>query len=96
MGPTTATRSDMFSFRLLPSSAAAAGPRLGRLVCRNVQIDTPAFIAPSSRGVVPHLTHDNLRDHTAIKAAYVALEDCTYLMLLPRVGRCADRTSSQS
>lgn len=66
---------DMLSFRLL--APAPSGPRLGRIVARNVQIDTPAFIAPSSRGVVPHLSHDNLRDHTAIKAAYVALEDCT-------------------
>lgn len=66
---------EMLSFRLL--APATSGPRLGRLAARGVQIDTPAFIAPSSRGVVPHLSHDNLRDHTAIQAAYVALEDCT-------------------
>lgn len=65
----------MFSFRLLQSKHTA-GPRLGRLVCRNVQIDTPAFIAPTSRGVVPHLSHDNLRDHTDIRGVYAALEDC--------------------
>ncbi|KAF8540323.1 tRNA-guanine(15) transglycosylase-like protein [Trichophaea hybrida] len=64
----------MFSFRLLPSKHIA-GPRLGRLICKNVQIDTPAFIAPTSRGVVPHLSHDNLRDHTDIGGVYVALED---------------------
>ncbi|KAA8894680.1 tRNA-guanine(15) transglycosylase-like protein [Sphaerosporella brunnea] len=38
-------------------------------------MDTPTFIAPSSRGVVPHLSMDNLRDHTDISGAYVALED---------------------
>ncbi|KAI5854187.1 tRNA-guanine(15) transglycosylase-like protein [Tricharina praecox] len=69
----------MFSFRLLPSTATATatahGARLGRLVARNVQIDTPAFLAPTSRGVVPHLSHDNLRDHTDIRGVYAALED---------------------
>jgi len=74
---------EMFSFRLLPTTAAATthGARLGRLVARNVQIDTPAFLAPTSRGVVPHLSHDNLRDHTNVKGVYAALEDCVFSFL---------------
>jgi hypothetical protein len=68
---------EMLSFRLLPTTRAIAGPRLGRLVCKNVQMDTPTFIAPTSRGVVPHLSMDNLRDHTDVRGVYVALEDCT-------------------
>lgn len=62
---------DMY-FRLLSPSS---GPRLGRLALNKVTIDTPSFIAPASRGAVPHLSHDNLRDHTNIKGIYVALED---------------------
>jgi len=77
---------EMFSFRLLPKTATATthGARLGRLVARNVQIDTPAFLAPTSRGVVPHLSHDNLREHTDIRGAYVALEDCVFPFLSER------------
>lgn len=38
-------------------------------------IDTPNYAAVTSRGVVPHLTPDNLHRHTSVGAAYVALED---------------------
>lgn len=67
--------SDMLSFRTL--AAATTGlPRLGQLIRNGVQIDTPSFIAHSSRGVVPHLSHDNLRDHVDVRAIYTSLEDC--------------------
>lgn len=75
VNPEASKDPDMY-FRLLSSPS---GPRLGRLAVNKVTIDTPSFVAPASRGAVPHLSHDNLRDHTDIKGIYVALEDCTYL-----------------
>lgn len=67
-------------FRLLApvvkDAASKSGPRLGRLSLNKVSLETPTFVAPASRGAVPHLSHDNLRDHTSIKGIYVALEDC--------------------
>ena len=68
----------MSSFSILPSpSVSGATVRLGRLIISNGNVfDTPAFIAPSSRGVVPHLTPDSLRNCTKIKGVYTALEDC--------------------
>ncbi|KAF8468807.1 tRNA-guanine(15) transglycosylase-like protein [Kalaharituber pfeilii] len=67
----------MFSFSILPSaSVKETGPRLGRLVVSKSHVlDTPTFIAPTSRGAVPHLSHDTLRNHTQIKGIYAALED---------------------
>ena len=66
----------MFSFTILPSGT---GPRLGRLIVgKGHVLETPAFIAPSSRGVVPHLSHDTLKNHTQIKGVYTALEDCEF------------------
>lgn len=71
VNPEASKDPDMY-FRLLSSPS---GPRLGRLAVNKVTIDTPSFVAPASRGAVPHLSHDNLRDHTDIKGIYVALED---------------------
>ena len=51
--------------------------RLGTLSChRRVAIKTPHYVAITSRGAVPHLSQDMMRDNTAIKGIYVALEDC--------------------
>ncbi|OHW94659.1 queuine tRNA-ribosyltransferase [Colletotrichum incanum] len=50
--------------------------RLGRLsLPKRNPIETPNYIAVASRGVVPHVTPDNLEKHTSISAAYMALED---------------------
>ncbi|KAI9158730.1 Queuine tRNA-ribosyltransferase accessory subunit [Paramyrothecium foliicola] len=38
-------------------------------------IDTPNYTSVTSRGVVPHLTPDNVRKYTPIRAEYMALED---------------------
>ncbi|KAI5799253.1 tRNA-guanine transglycosylase family protein [Peziza echinospora] len=67
----------MFSFQALPLAVTKeSGPRLGRMVVNtSYSLDTPTFIAPTSRGTVPHLSHDTLRTHTPIKGVYVALED---------------------
>lgn len=74
-------------FRLLApvvkDAASRSGPRLGRLSINKVTLETPTFVAPASRGAVPHLSHDNLRDHTNIKGIYVALEDCKLLKSSP-------------
>ncbi|KAG0123970.1 tRNA-guanine(15) transglycosylase-like protein [Tuber indicum] len=51
--------------------------RIGRFAnaTGGVSFDTPSFVAQTSRGAVPHLSGDNLRDHTDVRVAYVALED---------------------
>lgn len=52
------------------------GPRLGRLrVQGRREIETPDFMAVSSRGVVPHVTPDVIAN-TQIGGVHMALEDC--------------------
>ncbi|CUS10592.1 unnamed protein product [Tuber aestivum] len=56
---------------------SSGGARVGRLAAAGggVSFDTPSFVAQTSRGAVPHLSGDNLRDHTDVRVVYVALED---------------------
>lgn len=57
--------------------AGKDGPRLGTISMRSRStIQTPHYFALSSRGAVPHLSQDMMRDHTAIMGIYSALEDC--------------------
>ncbi|KAI9834570.1 MAG: hypothetical protein M1819_002946 [Sarea resinae] len=76
---TTATLPEEMIFSILKSpalTADASQARLGRLlVPGRKSIQTPHFIANTSRGVVPHLAHDLMRRHTDISGVYVALED---------------------
>ncbi|KXJ93451.1 tRNA-guanine(15) transglycosylase-like protein [Microdochium bolleyi] len=55
------------------------GARLGRLAFprqrQRLPIDTPNFIAITSRGSVPHMTPDVVTRHTQLGGAYMALED---------------------
>ncbi|KAG6004562.1 hypothetical protein E4U21_000946 [Claviceps maximensis] len=63
---------------LSPPVAAAAGSvaRLGRLsIPGRRPIDTPNYTAITSRGAIPHLTPDNVTNHTNLTSAYMALED---------------------
>ncbi|KAJ1329774.1 queuine tRNA-ribosyltransferase accessory subunit [Microdochium nivale] len=57
----------------------AAAARLGRLAFprqrQRLPIDTPNFIAITSRGSVPHMTPDVVTRHTQLRGAYMALED---------------------
>ena len=54
-----------------------AGPRLGRLVVQGrKELETPGFMAVSSRGVVPHISPDVLAANTQIGGVHMALEDC--------------------
>ncbi|KAI9898261.1 hypothetical protein N3K66_006621 [Trichothecium roseum] len=58
--------------------AAAAGPvaRLGCLEVPNRKpIQTPSYTAFASRGVIPHVTSDNVTRYTKLDSAYMALED---------------------
>ena len=69
---------EMLSFNILKSAGpSTVSPRLGTLmVPRRKPVDTPHFIALTSRGAVPHLSQDTLRDNTSVKGVYLALEDC--------------------
>ncbi|KAK7516937.1 tRNA-guanine transglycosylase family protein [Phyllosticta citriasiana] len=56
--------------------APALNPRLGSLsIPGKPAIPTPNYIANTSRGVVPHLSQDNLEKHTEINGLYLGLED---------------------
>ncbi len=41
-------------------------------------IDTPNFLAISSRGAIPHITPDVLSEHTGIRGVHMPLEDCKF------------------
>jgi len=65
-------------FEVLKSAIIdGSAARLGRLAFAGRRsIDTPNYFAVTSRGVVPHLTPDNVAKHLHAGAAYMALEDC--------------------
>ncbi|KAF2087585.1 tRNA-guanine transglycosylase family protein [Saccharata proteae CBS 121410] len=51
-------------------------PRLGKLtIPGRSTIDTPNYLANTSRGIVPHLTQDMVRSNTNVNSVYTALED---------------------
>lgn len=69
--------SEMLSFTLIHPNPASLGPRLGRLLfVKRKAIQTPHYVAVTSRGVVPHISQDMMRKHTAINSVYLGLEDC--------------------
>lgn len=65
-------------FELITSAAAdGSAARLGKLSLPGRKaIETPNFIAATSRGSLPHLTPDNFKRHTAVSGVYMALEEC--------------------
>ncbi|EZF35778.1 hypothetical protein H101_00681 [Trichophyton interdigitale H6] len=67
---------EMLSFSLLSRPPTHLAPRLGRL-CRagRKPILTPGYLPITSRGVLPHVSHDNIKEHMSIGSLYVALED---------------------
>lgn len=77
----------MLSFSLLSHSPTQLAPRLGRLsrVGRK-PILTPGYLPITSRGVLPHVSHDNIKEHMSIGSLYVALEDCTWIF--PLISYC--------
>ncbi|KAL4815325.1 tRNA-guanine transglycosylase family protein [Aspergillus spinulosporus] len=67
---------EMLNFSISRASAAVLSPRLGRLtIAGRKPILTPHYIPLTSRGVVPHLAHDVMRDSTSIGSLYIGLED---------------------
>ena len=53
------------------------GPRLGTLsLPGKTLIKTPHFLALTSRGLIPHITQDNLKAHVNARSVHIALEDC--------------------
>ncbi|ETI24612.1 hypothetical protein G647_03981 [Cladophialophora carrionii CBS 160.54] len=67
---------EMLRFVLQHFPASECAARLGQLTLRGRKpISTPHYVVPTSRGVIPHLSHDNVQKHTKISAVYVPLED---------------------
>ncbi|KAH6987396.1 tRNA-guanine(15) transglycosylase-like protein [Ilyonectria sp. MPI-CAGE-AT-0026] len=69
--------SNLAMFEILKSATADAGAaRLGRLALASRRVmETPNYLAVASRGVIPHLTPENMERYTAFDAAYMAIED---------------------
>ena len=67
------------SFDIKASTLSENGLRLGRLsMPGRAAMDTPHYVAVSSRGAVPHISPDMMRNETSLKSMYTALEDCEY------------------
>lgn len=66
------------TFSILGSAAPVLAPRVGKFALAGRQsISTPNLVPLTSRGAVPHISHDMVRKETAINSLYVGLEDCT-------------------
>lgn len=72
------SENDMVNFSILsPAVAPVLSPRLGKLAVAGVKpLCTPHYIPLTTRGAVPHLSHDVIRDQTSIGSVYLGLEDC--------------------
>lgn len=56
-----------------------ATARLGRLTFpRRKVLETPDFLSLTSRGVIPHITPDNLSKYVQVGGVYLGLEDCRF------------------
>lgn len=66
-------------FSIIKSAQNGLGPRLGRLgIAGRKTLETPHYLAITSRGVVPHLSQDTFTRDTNINGVYVPLEDCEF------------------
>ncbi|KAL2846099.1 tRNA-guanine(15) transglycosylase-like protein [Aspergillus pseudoustus] len=75
---------EMFKFSLLGSAAAVLAPRLGRLaIAGRKPISTPHYVPLTSRGMVPHLAHDVMRDSTAIGSLFMEKEQSAKKSSIP-------------
>ena len=72
------TTLDNLSFNIVGThNSSASGPRLGRFSVEGRRpVETPSYIAITSRGLIPHLTPDNVKQCTLVPGIYLALEDC--------------------
>ncbi len=67
----------LFSVVIKPTESPLNKSRLGKLQFpKRKVVETPHYLALTSRGAVPHLSQDMMRDHTSISGVYTALEDC--------------------
>ncbi|PLB42355.1 tRNA-ribosyltransferase family protein [Aspergillus candidus] len=67
---------EMLQFTLSNPVASTLSPRLGSLaIAGRKSITTPHVLPLSSRGALPHIAHDVLRDHTSVASLYLGLED---------------------
>jgi queuine tRNA-ribosyltransferase len=65
------------TFSILGSAAPVLAPRVGTLALAGRQaIATPNLVPLTSRGTVPHISHDMVRKETSINSLYIGLEDC--------------------
>jgi queuine tRNA-ribosyltransferase subunit QTRTD1 len=70
-------------FEILSNSDPTSGARLGRLAVEGRKaLETPGFIAVTSRGVVPHMTPDVIAAHAQFGGVHMALEDCRSHVIL--------------
>lgn len=75
--PLSQLSDEMFKFSLLGSLPTILSPRLGQLSLRGgKKLATPHYLPISSRGALPHASHDTIRDNMSVDGLYVALEDC--------------------
>lgn len=71
------------NFEILSDSGTTSGARLGRLAIEGRKaLETPDFIAVTSRGVVPHMTPDVIAAHAQFGGVHMALEDCRSHVIL--------------
>ncbi|PGH32373.1 queuine tRNA-ribosyltransferase [[Emmonsia] crescens] len=67
---------EMFSFSLLGSTPTLLAPRLGRLALAGRKpIQTPNHVPITSRGALPHMSHDMMNEQMSIGTLYAAFED---------------------
>ncbi|KAK6410610.1 hypothetical protein LTR81_015242 [Elasticomyces elasticus] len=63
-------------FSIIKAASAGLAPRLGRLSLPGRKVvETPHYLAITSRGAVPHITQDTYVRDTNISGVYVGLED---------------------
>lgn len=71
-------------FSIIKATSTGIAPRLGRLALPGRKIvETPHYLASTSRGVVPHLTQDTFARDTRINGVYIGLEDCKCQLAAP-------------
>ncbi|KAF9443725.1 hypothetical protein P691DRAFT_712883 [Macrolepiota fuliginosa MF-IS2] len=83
-------------FSLLTPSATRFGPRLGNVLLKRdeqteIQIQTPSYLASTSRGVIPHLSRDHYAS-SGIRWVNIPFE--SFLDVLPPVPTLVDGKNS--
>lgn len=67
----------IFSVHVNPIEIHGDQHRLGELALPGRQkVQTPNYFPLTSRGSLPHLSQDMMRDHAPVAGIYTALEDC--------------------